>query len=543
MTIREELIVAIREATSSGVPFVVEYQEDQTKGHYSTNAALTAGKSLGKNPREVAETLAGDLKHSLGALVERVEIAGPGFLNIFLNTTALATRVSEYSFVPRTLSHPEKILLEYVSANPTGPLTIGNGRGGFLGDTLARIYTFVGHTAEREFYINDTGRQINILGASILTGTDGYASPNYPSEELYQGAYIKDLRALYIEGGGSVQSESPEETVGRWAAEQMMEQNKKALTSFSISHDRFISERDDLKDAQYQEVYEWFSKAGLLHEKDGAIWYGRTEPERVLVRSDGNENVRTLVIDGKKVRRSVTYLFSDIVYHYDKLVTRAYDRCINILGADHHGYISALMRALEDAKLPIEKLTVLITQLVRIVENGVEVKVSKRKGSIITLGDLVEDVGVDVARWFFLSRSIDTHMDFNLTLAREKSKNNPVYYVQYAHARAAAILTKAQGQHTSGDITALTSESETKLVRRILQLDEVLADTLKNLGAQRLTQYTYELARDFTTFYETDRVIGDDTVLTASRLRLVAITKTALATALGLMGISTPEKM
>lgn len=543
MTIREELAVVIREALGSEAPFVVEYQEDTTKGHYSTNAALTAGKSQGKNPRELAETLAITLKGSLGNLIERVEIAGPGFLNIFLNTTTLATRVSEFSFAPRAISHPERILLEYVSANPTGPLTIGNGRGGFLGDTLARIYAFVGHTPEREFYINDTGRQINILGASILAGVDGYVSPNYPSEELYQGAYIKDLRALYIEGGGSVPSENPEETVGRWAAEQMMQQNTTALTSFGIAYDRFVSERNDLKDAQYQEVYEWFAKAGLLHEKDGAIWYGRSEPERVLVRSDGNENVRTLMIDGKEVRRSVTYLFSDIVYHYNKLVTRSYDRLINILGADHHGYVSALIRTLEDAKLPVEKLTVLITQLVRIVENGVEVKVSKRKGSIITLGDLVEDVGVDAARWFFLSRSIDTHMDFNLTLAREKSKNNPVYYVQYAHARACAILGKAEGVALAGDISTLSSPTETRLMRRILQLDEVLGDTLGDLGAQRVTQYTYELARDFTAFYETERVIGDDATVTAARLRLVAITKEALATALGLMGISAPEKM
>ncbi len=543
MTIREEITRAIQDALGSDASFVVEYQEDATKGHYSTNAALTAGKSRGKNPREVAETLVETLKSALGDVVERIEIAGPGFLNIFLKNHAVATRVNDFSFTPRSLARPERILLEYVSANPTGPLTIGNGRGGFLGDTLARVYSFVGHNAEREFYINDTGRQINILGASILAGIDGYTSPNYPADELYQGAYIKDLRALYIEGGGNVPSENPEETVGTWAAEQMMTQNKAALAQFGITYDQFISERSDLKDAQYQEVYEWYNTAGLLHEKDGAIWYGRTEPERVLVRSEGNENVRTLTIDGVEAQRSVTYLFSDIVYHFSKLVTRSYDRLINILGADHHGYISALMRALEDAKLPVEKLTVLITQLVRIVENGVEVKVSKRKGSIITLDELVSDVGVDAARWFFLSRSIDTHMDFNLTLAREKSKNNPVYYVQYAHARATAILGKAAAGSVSGNLAQLSSKTEVRLMRKILQLDEILADTLNDFGAQRLTQYAYELARDFTAFYETERVIGDDATTTVARLRLVGVAKVALATSLGLMGIAAPEKM
>lgn len=542
MTIREELTTAIREATSSEAPFVVEYQEDEAKGHYSTNAAMVAGKALGKSPRDMAEDVRAALTRQLPDLIDRVDIAGPGFLNIFLASQAVAARVAAYSFAPRTRVASERILLEYVSANPTGPLTIGNGRGGFLGDALARMYAFVGHAPEREFYINDTGRQINILGASILEGVDGFASTMYPKEELYKGAYIQELRALYIEGGNTVPETNPEETVGQWAAAHMMEQNKERLTSFGISYDRFVSEKNDLKDAQYQEVYDWFSRQGLLHEKDGAIWYGRTEPERVLVRSEGGENVRALVIDGKEVRRSVTYLFSDIVYHYGKLVTRAYDRCINILGADHHGYVTALLRTLEDAKLPVEKLTVLITQLVRIMENGVEVKVSKRKGTIITLEELIADVGVDAARWFFLSRSIDTHMDFNLTLAREKSKNNPVYYVQYAHARTCAILAKS-GAKRSGDLTKLTAPTEQRLMRRLLAMDDVLADTLEGLEAHRFAGYTYELARDFTTFYETERVMGDDEALTAARLALVELTRSAISTALGLMGIASPEQM
>ena len=533
---RVEIRKAIEKVVPRGVVFNVEKPENPGHGDYSSNVALVLAKKEGKNPKEVAEELKNKLlSDPIAKWAEKIEIAGPGFLNFFIVRKALVEKLSsKISLTPSRKMYglnfamarprleilsesfstkPQNINLEFVSANPTGPLTMANGRGGFYGDALANVLEAAGHKVAREYYINDTGNQIRILGESIFA-----AAGRIPAkEEYYKGAYIKKLKGKSAEA----------------AAKILLGEIKKSLKKAGIKFDVWFSESRNLhKKGELKKVLEFLNKKKVIKEKEGALWLG----DAVVVKSN----------------KEPTYFLADLAYHYDKFIKRKFDIAINVWGADHHGYIERMKRGVEVLGVKPERLKIIIMQLVRLTNRGKEARMSKRAGEFITLDDLLKEVGADAVRWFFLERSPDTHMDFDLDLAKERSKKNPVYYVQYAHARASSILKKAGEKREVGSGKFLTSHlsllisqvEEFSLIKKILQLPEVIEDIATDYQIHRLPRYTYELAKTFTDFYEKHKVIDKkNPELTAARIFLVNASRSTLHASLSLMGISAPERM
>ena len=418
--IRKELdkIVSAGGGQARGAVFNIERRENPEHGDYSSNVALILAKIEKKNPRAVAEDLALRLRSGqLSRVCEKVEIAGPGFLNFFITREALIENLSIFSRLTLSSGAPtriqksksflpsKKINLEFISANPTGPLTMANGRGGFYGDALANILKAVGHKVTREYFINDAGNQIKLLGESILA-VEGKIPQK---DEYYKGAYIKKLKGK----------------TAKQAVVFLLKEIKNSLKKAGIKFNVWFSEEKNLrKKGELKKTLEFLNKKKTLKEKEGALWLG----DAVVVKSN----------------QDYTYFLADLAYHYDKFIKRKFDLAINIWGADHHGYVARMQKGIEALGVRPERLKIIIMQLVRLTSGGKEARMSKRAGEFITLDDLLEEVGLDAARWFFLERSPDTHMDFDLDLAKERSKKNPVYYVQYAHARASSILRKAK---------------------------------------------------------------------------------------------------
>ena len=426
--------------------------------------------------------------------------------------------------------------MEFISANPTGPLTVGNGRGGFYGDALANILASQGHKVRREYYINDRGEQILSLGRSIKlvqkgNSASGGLEVGLPDQEnLYRGDYINELAK-------QIDKKLNAEEAGQKAVELILKiYIRPAIKRLGIKFDSWFSEKSLYKGGKYGEIMESLMRQDFIYEKDGATWMKTSQlgdsEDRVLIKKDGSE----------------TYFLSDILYHFDKFKIRKFDKVIDIWGADHHGYAPRLKAALKALGIPEDNLEIIITQLVRLVENGKEVKISKRAGTFITLEELVDEVGLDAARFFFLMYSPNTHMNFDMELAKERSKKNPVYYVQYAHARIASILAKIQNpkskiQNPSQNLKLLNTRSELDLIRKLVELPEILRDIAVNYEVHRLPRYSLGLAREFHNFYEKYRVVTEDKNLTSARLGLVTATKIVLANTLNLMGIKAPDKM
>ena len=394
---------------------------------------------------------------------------------------------------------------------------MANGRGGFYGDVLANILEAVEHKVTREYYINDAGNQVRLLGESILAAEGNPPAGGPDREELYKGEYIKALR------GKSAQQ----------ATAYLLKQIKASLKKAGISFDMWFSEKNNIHKTQaLKKTLNFLQEKKLVQEHEGALWLGVPENDgAVIIKSDGVP----------------TYFLADLAYHYDKFLTRTFDCAINIWGADHHGYVARMKRGVEALGVDSHRLHIIIMQLVRLVSGGKEVRMSKRTGDFVTLDDLLDMVGVDAARWFFLERSPDTHMDFNLDLAKERSKKNPVYYVQYAHARACSILKKSKIKNQKSKIQTinlLQESSELALIKKLLQLPEVVEDIASDYQVQRLPKYAYELARAFTDFYENCRVIDTtNQELTKARLYLVQAAQKTLSKTLALMGIDAPEAM
>jgi len=497
----------------------IEIPENPEYGDYSTNIALVQAKESGKKPQELAQELKEKLIPRLclgqGSFIERIEIAGPGFVNFYLKKEAVQNelqKVFKKDFGKSDLGKGRKVNVEFVSANPTGPLTMANGRGGFYGDVLANVLESAGFNVTREYYINDSGNQVILLGESI----EAIEGKIPQKDEYYKGEYIENLKG-----------KSPEEAVG-----VVLGWIKEAVEKAGIKFDVWFSENENLrKKGELEKVLELLKKKNLIEEKDGAQWLG----DSVVVKSDGNP----------------TYLLSDLAYHYDKFVKRKFDIAITVWGADHHGAVERLYKGVEALGISRDRLHILVLQLVRLVRDGKEVRMGKRTGAFITLDELLEMVPLDAARYFFLMHSLNTHMDFDLELAKERSKKNPVYYVQYAHARACSILEKG-GKAKKGDVKLLNDERELALIKKILQLPELIADIAQNYQVHYLTKYVYELAQTFTDFYENCRVLvpseaegidEENKEITEARLMLVSTAKEVLSKTLGLMGISAPEKM
>ena len=501
-------------------------------GDYSTNAAMLLSPTLGEAPRAVAERLGDKLGDRLGETVERVEIAGPGFLNLFMadrwyveTVAALVEAGEEYGAGTGAGEH---VNLEFVSANPTGPITIASARHAAYGDSLARILERAGHRVEREYYVNDAGSQVRRFGESIQARARG----EEPPDDGYRGEYVIEL-ADRIEGAAEAE---PDELAQR-GIELMVEGVKAALARFRVHMDEFFSERT-LHEAG--EVEAGVERLGnQVYEHDGALWLRTSahgdDKDRVLRRSNGEW----------------TYFASDIAYHVHK-IGRDYDRAIDVWGPDHHGHITRMKIAWELMGGDPDRYEIVIMQLVNLSEGGDRVKMSKRAGAIVTLDDLLDEIGVDAARWFLASRSHDSPIEIDLELARSESQDNPVYYVQYAHARIASILRKAGeervAQALQADIRASSESfhpSARALVKRLLELPGEIRDAAERRAPHRIAAYATETAQDFSAFYRDCKVVGaaEEGGDEDARIAICVLTKRVLAQSLDLLGVEAPESM
>jgi arginyl-tRNA synthetase len=505
-------------------------------GDYSTNAALLLAPGLASPPREVAERLGGALQAALGASLERYEVAGPGFLNLFVSDAWLSSALAGAlgageDFGARGTSSPERILVEFVSANPTGPMHVGHARNAAYGDALARILAFHGHRVEREFYVNDAGSQVRKLGESIAALARGEEVP----EDGYKGDYVIDLAG---ELAGTASMEPAE--LGRAAVAIMMSRIAESLSEFRVSFDSWAYESalHDGDPSPVAHTLALLEEQGRTYRSEGALWLRTTEfgddKDRVLVRSSGEH----------------TYFASDIAYHQDKR-ERGFERQIDVWGADHHGYVQRMKAAYEALGGDSEHLELLIMQLVHLVRGGERAQMSKRAGEFVTLEDLEAEIGVDAARWYLLARSHDTTVDLDLDLAREQSNENPVYYVQYAHARIASILTKAGATRVSAALEGVLDAarapldaSERTLIEQLLAFPEELAEAAERRAPHRIAAYALELAQSFTAFYRDCHVIGAEPETVESlRIALCVASRRTIASCLGLLGVEARQEM
>ena len=524
---------------------LVKIMENKNQGDYTSNVAFALSKIFPpkvdqpraekKSSQAIAEYLVDKLKKQKTKDFSKIE-AQNGFINFFLSEECLKHQLEEIlkkknKYGNSNIGENYETQIEFISANPTGPLTIGNGRGGFYGDALANILKTQGYKVTREFYVNDRGGQILALGRSIkLVQGEKLNLEKTELDNLYNGDYINDL-AKKIDKNLSV------EEAGHKAVSLILSAYiKPVIKKLKIKYNVWFSEKSLYRNGIYKKIMGDLMQKDLIYEKDGATWIKTSKlgdsEDRVLIKSNGDE----------------TYFMSDILYHLNKFQIRKFDKVIDIWGADHHGDMLRLSGVLKVLGIDLERLIILLNQFVRLVSGGKEFKFSKRAGTFITLEELVDEVGLDAARFFFLMYSLNTHMDFDMVLAKERSQKNPVYYVQYAHARIASILAKIKNQKskikiTNQNLKLLNAEPELNLIRKLIEFPEILSEIAKNYEIHRLPRYALELAREFHNFYEKERVITEDKKLTAARLLLVMATKIVLANALNIMGIDTPEKM
>jgi arginyl-tRNA synthetase len=503
-------------------------------GDYSSNAAMLLAAPLGESPRAVAERLRAELERELGGSgsLERVEVAGPGFVNLFLSDEwyrrALgALLAAGEDLGPAPTAAPERVLVEFVSANPTGPLHVGGGRHAAYGDTVVRLLQAAGHEVQREFYVNDGGGQVERFADSIAARMTGAEPP----EDGYEGEYVAELgERIGAEGIGS----EDREALGRRGIELMLEQVSATLERFGVHFDNWASERDLYRRGEVEVALAQLDARGHTYRSEDALWLRTTQfgddKDRVLIRSSGEP----------------TYLAADLAYHWDKL-DRGFERLIDVLGADHHGYVPRIRAALAALGADPGAFEALIMSLVHIVEEGERAQMSKRSGDFIALDDLLDDIGVDATRWFMLWRSHETTVDLDLELARSQSSENPVYYVQYAQARIASILRKTAGEPAAGPdgASAVRLEpSEKALIKRLLEFPEEVRESAARRAPHRICAYSTVVAADFHAFYRDCQVIGaEGEGVEGSRLALCLATKRTISAALGLLGISAPERM
>jgi arginyl-tRNA synthetase len=501
-------------------------------GDYSTNAAMLLAPILGEPPRDIAARLGDALGDELGSRLQRVEVAGPGFLNLFLADEWYRDAVAHVlsagqGYGAAGAAIPERVLIEFVSANPTGPLHVGHARNAAYGDALARVLAFHGHAVEREFYVNDAGAQVRNFGASIQARARG----EEPPDDGYRGEYVAEL-AQAIEGA----ADAPPEEVARAGVDLIVEQIRASLHAFRVDFDSWFFERT-LHEAQpggqtpVDHAYEALAELEQTYTSEGALWLRTTahgdDKDRVLERSSGEH----------------TYFSSDIAYHLHKR-ERGFDRVIDVWGADHHGYMGRVKAAFHALGGDPDKLELLIMQLVHVVSRGSRASMSKRAGEFVTLDDLVSEIGVDAARWYLLQRSHDTTIDLDLDLAREESAENPVYYVQYAHARISSILTKAGEAEPDTSADVELHPSERSLVLKLLAFPAEVEEAAERRAVHRIAHYALELAQEFTAFYRDCKVVGAEPAgVEGFRLALCIASQRTIATSLGLLGVDAPEEM
>ncbi len=529
---------ALRDGEPTGPEPTLERPPKPELGDYSSNAAMLLAAPLGENPRDVAARLAAELGEQLGeGTVDRVEVAGPGFVNLFLadawyrRAMVSLAAAGDQGLGPAPTAAPERVLVEFVSANPTGPLHVGGGRHAAYGDALVRLLEAAGHEVQREFYVNDAGGQIERFAASIAARMRG----EEPPEDGYGGDYVIDLGER-IAGEGIDPGDL--EAIGSRGVELILENVRGTLDRFGVRFDTWFSERDLYSRGEVETALAQLEEAGHTYRSDEALWLRTTtfgdDKDRVLIRANGEP----------------TYLAADVAYHWDKL-ERGFGRLINVLGADHHGYVPRVRAAIAALGADPERFEALIMRLVHIVESGERAQMSKRSGEFVSLDELLDDIGADATRWFMLWRSHDTTVDLDLELARRQSNDNPVYYVQYAHARIASILRKAgldPEQVVSGAGIETPDSSleptERELVKRLLEFPDEVREAAARRAPHRICAYSTTVAADFHGFYRDCKVIGaEGEGVERSRLALSLLAKRTIAGSLGLLGISAPERM
>ena len=547
--LRQGVAAACAQAMAAGTlpeaalpDFVIETPKDEKNGDFSTNLAMQLTRILRQNPRKIAEAIVGGI--DLPGLVERVEIAGPGFINFYLvpgwlNRVLPAIQEEDADYGKSNAGGGERVQVEFVSANPTGLLHMGNARGGALGDTLAAVLNEAGYVCDKEYYINDAGNQVENLGKSVearyfeLLGRDDYQIP----EDGYHGKDIIATAQRLLDEKGEALVDLPEaerrELMKNYALKEKVAGIRGSLENFGVVFDNWFSEQSLHDAGSVHEVVDILREKGYVYEKDGAQWLRATdwgeEKDEVLVRSNGTP----------------TYFAADIAYHRDKF-ERGYKRLFNIWGADHHGHVARLKGAMTALGYDGDDITVILMQLVRLYRGGEIVKMSKRSGKYVTLDELIEEVGKEAARFFFIMRSPDSALDFDLDLAKAESSDNPVYYVQYAHARICSILSVAgvdTPKAADVDLSLLTEENERVLIRKLAEWPQEVADAARELAPYHLAYYAKELANAFHSFYNSCKVLTDDAALRDARLALVDCTRITLRNVLTLLGLSAPERM
>lgn len=552
--VKEEIIGMIQKALEAeGLgeyrsKIELEKPKDSGHGDFASNIAMQLAKPAKTAPRVIAEKLTAVFELEETSVL-KAEVAGPGFINFTLKPqwfyrvlNLIQQEKSDYGRVD--VGHGKKVMVEFVSANPTGPMHVGNARGGAIGDVLASVLDFAGYDVTREFYINDAGNQIERFGLSLearylqlLQGEEAVAFP----EDGYHGEDITQLMRDYIELYGDAElSKTPEErkkALVAFGLEKNIAGIQKTMEQFGIHYDVWFRESELYKNGEVQETIEQLSATGKAYEQDGAVWFGATafgaEKDEVLVRSNGIP----------------TYFAADIAYHKNKFTTRNFDTVIDVWGADHHGHTTRMKGAMDILGIDSERLQFVLMQLVRLMRDGEVYKVSKRTGKAVTLNELLEDIGSDAARFFFNLRQPSSHFDFDLDLALSQTSDNPVYYVQYAYARCCSILKMLEAEHVTvpdyedTDCTLMNTPQEMLLLERLAAFPQEITDAAALYEPSKITRYAIELASAFHSFYNTNRVKGENEELMKARLLLIDCAKTVLLNTLGVLGVSAPEHM
>jgi arginyl-tRNA synthetase len=551
--LRQKLTEAVANAIAAGelpneeiAQFIVEMPSNKANGDYSSNIAMACAKCFKKAPRMIAQSIADHIDLT-DTLFEKVEIAGPGFLNFFLSGKYYSEILKDVfacgkDYGKSNYGEGKRILVEFVSANPTGPMHIGNARGGAIGDCLASVLDWAGYDVSREFYINDAGNQIEKFATSLeVRYLQHFKDDVELPEDAYHGADITEHAENFIKEYGDKYVDASSQDRRKALVDYALPKNvaglERDLGRYRITYDNWFRESTLHNDGSVDKVINALKEKGVTYEQDGALWFKASEfgndKDIVLIRANGLP----------------TYIVPDIAYHYNKLVTRGYDKAIDVLGADHHGYVPRMKAALTALGLDANRLDVVIMQMVRLVREGETIKLSKRSGKAITLNTLIDEVPLDAARFFFNLREPNSHFDFDLELAAKKSSENPVYYVQYAHARICSIIKKAQEQGvelrtpTDEELLLLNSDEERELIRHLSMLTNEIIASAKAYDPAKITHYVTQLATLFHKFYNAQRVMCDDEGLMQARLYLCCAVKDTINNILTMLKITTPEVM
>lgn len=513
--------------------------KSEEHGDLSSNAAMLLSKKMKKNPREIAQIIIDSLNID-NSVISKVEIAGPGFINFFFSPNFFSDVINQIVVEQDNFGRSDKFKgrkanVEFVSANPTGPLTVGHGRNAVVGDTVANLLEWIGYEVDREYYFNNAGRQLRVLGDSVrlryleLLGE----KIDFP-EDYYQGEYIKDIaKLLFDEHADKLKDEDAEGIFKQTAEREIFKDIKKSLTKLNINHKIFFNENSLYEEGKIEQLLRTFNEKNLSYEKDGAVWLRLTElgkeQDKVIVKSTGEP----------------TYRLPDIAYHITKF-QRGYDLIVDLFGSDHNATYPDVLAGLQSLGYDISKVKVLIHQFVTITKDGEIVKMSTRKANYITLDELVDEVGKDVVRYFFNMRNITSHMNFDLTLAKKQSDENPVFYLQYAHARICSIIRTVSKENLSANynnLNLLNSSEEVQLLKKLNQFKEEVLYAAENFETHRICTYLEELAALFHKFYTFRRILGSDKDIAEARLALVNAVKIVLKNGLSILGVSAPEQM